>query len=411
GTKLVLKDNLGREVGPYKGGRLDSVAISGADLISSLDIDLQSYGEELMRNKTGSIVAIEPASGEILAMISSPTYDPNLLTINRDRGAAFNALLQDSLKPFFDRSVMAKYPPGSIFKSVVALVAMQEGVLDPNRGITCNSGYYYNGTVRKCHAHPYPYNVEVAMQHSCNAYFFQVLRDLVDKNGFYNPHPGLDTFVNYLYDFGLGQPMGVDIPNEQAGNVPTSSYYDFLYPRNKGSWYSPTIMSIGIGQGEIQMTTLQMANLAAIIANRGYFYVPHLLKGFKNGDFEIPEQFLERKEVPIDKPYFDPVINGMEKVVLGGTGVVAQIPGISVCGKTGTSQNPHGKDHSVFFAFAPKENPKIAIAVYVEHGIWGATYGAPIASLMIEQYLRGEIDPSRKYLETRMLNADLVNLP
>lgn len=411
GVRYTMKDNLGREVGPYKDGKLDNPAVSGDDLITTLDLDLQAYGELLLQNKTGSIVAIEPESGEILSMISAPTYDPNELTINRNRGQAFTRLLQDSLRPFFDRAIMAKYPPGSIFKTVVGLSALQEGILNPNRGMTCNFGYYYNGKIRKCHGHPAPYNVEIAMAHSCNTYFFQTFRDMVDRNGFYNPHPGLDTFVNYLYDFGLGKPLGIDIPNEMGGNVPTTEYYDYLYPKKKGGWYSPTIMSIGIGQGEIQMTTVQMANLAAIIANRGYFYTPHLAKGLVNSDQPIPEEYRLQQFVPVDPQHFTPIVDGMEKAVLQGTSIVASINDISVCGKTGTSQNPHGKDHSVFFAFAPKDNPKIAIAVYVEHGVWGARYAAPIASLMMEKYLKGKIDPSRQYLEDKMINADLINLP
>ncbi|MEM9822077.1 MAG: penicillin-binding protein 2 [Bacteroidota bacterium] len=411
GIKYMLKDNMGRDEGPYKGGQLDVAAVSGADLVTALDLELQAYGEQLLQNKTGSIVAIEPASGEVLAMVSTPTYDPNLLTINRNRGEAFNTLLQDSLKPFLDRSIMAEYPPGSIFKTVVGLAALQEDVLHLNQGFSCSGAYFYKSLARGCHQHSHPYNIEIALQHSCNTYFFHTIRRLVDKNGFYDPVPGLDTFVQYCYDFGLGKKLGIDLPNEADGNVPTTAYYDYLYPKAKGSWKSPTIMSIGIGQGEIQMTTLQMANLAAIIANGGYYYPPHIAKAFKGGTFSIPERFTQKKEVPIDAAFYPAIVNGMERVVTSGTGMIAYHPEIPICGKTGTSQNPHGKDHSVFFAFAPKENPQIAIAVYVEHGIWGATYAAPIASLMIEKYLTREITERRKYLEARMLNANLVNLP
>jgi penicillin-binding protein 2 len=412
GVNYVLINNMGREVGPYNKGKQDTIPISGNDLITTLDIDLQSYGELLMQKKTGSIVAIEPATGEILAMVSTPNYDPNRLTINRKRGEAFNELLQDSLNPFFDRSVMAKYPPGSIFKTVVALVALQENISQANRGITCNGGYFYKGRRSGCHNHPYPYNISVALQHSCNAYFFTLIRDIIEKEGFSNPAPGLDMFDQHLYDFGLGKPLEVDIPNELAGNVPTVEYYDYLYPKEKGSWKSPTIMSIGIGQGEIQMTTVQMANLAAIIANHGYYYPPHLAKEFKNENVLIPEKYRTKKTVRVDKKHFVHVIDGMEKAVLDGTARIAQVRDVSVCGKTGTSQNPHGKDHSVFFAFAPKDNPQIAIAVYVEHGIWGASYAAPIAGLMIEKYLKdGEIHPSKKWIEDRMLNANLIDVP
>ncbi len=409
GVRNVLKDNLGREVGAFQNGAQDKPAISGSDIRTTLDIKLQEYGERLMQNKTGSIVAIEPNTGEILAMISTPSYDPNILTINRNRGKAYNQLIRDTLRPFFDRSVMAEYPPGSIFKTVVALIAMQEGLLAPNRGITCNAGYYYKGQRRGCHHHSFCYDVAKALEHSCNAYFFTVVRDIIDKEGFKNPHAGLALFDDYLDGFGLGKPLNVDIPNEEKGNIPTPEYYDYLYPRNKGSWKSPTIMSIGIGQGEIQMTTLQMANLAAIIANRGYYYPPHLIKEFSDESFSIPDSFKIKKQTPVDPIHFTPVVDGMYQAIEFGTGTMAKIPEMMVCGKTGTSQNPHGKDHSVFFAFAPKDNPKIAIAVYVEKGGWGSNYGAPIAGLMIEQYLRDSIAPSKVWIEDRMLNADLIH--
>ena len=419
GHRYILKDNLGRVVGPYLGTAHDSLpAISGANLVSSLDINLQAYGEELMRNKTGSIVAIEPASGDILAMVSMPTYDPNLMVINRDRGITFQKLLNDTLQPFFDRTVMAKYPPGSIFKTVVALVGMQEGVMHANTAIGCQGAYFYKNLRRGCHLHPHAYNVSIALQHSCNSYFFNVLRRIVDKDGFYNAASGLNTFEKYVRRFGLGQTLGVDYPNEDNGNVPTSAYYDRLYPKDKGGWKSPTIMSIGIGQGEIEMTTLQMANLAAIMANRGYYYTPHLINSElvidQNGKRQtknISDKTKVKHDVGIDTRHFDPVVLGMAGAVNGGTAKIAQIKGIQVCGKTGTSQNPHGDDHSVFFAFAPMDDPKIAIAVYVEHGVWGARYAAPIASLMIEKYLKKEIDPSRNALEEKMLNADLISLP
>ena len=411
GSRYVLKDNLGRAVGSYKNGDFDTVAVSGADLVTSLDIDIQRYGELLMKNKTGSIVAIEPATGEILTMMSAPTYDPNLLTINRNRGDAFKELLQDSLRPFLDRSLMAKYPPGSIFKTMVSLIGMEEGVVTANTGFSCSGGYVYKGMIRGCHQHSYPYDVATALQHSCNTYYFHSIRNIVDRFDFYDPHSGLDTFNNYVYQFGLGKPLGIDLPNESSGNVPTSKYYDYLYPKEKGSWKSPTIMSIGIGQGEIEMTTVQMANLAAVIANRGYFITPHLAKGFIGNGLTVDEKYKRKNYVDISPQYFPPVIDGMEKVVMAGTATNARIKDIRVCGKTGTSQNPHGKDHSVFFAFAPRDNPKIAIAVYVEHGVWGNRYASIIASLMIEKYLKGEIDPSRKYLEERMLEADLVSSP
>ncbi|MFK7808131.1 MAG: peptidoglycan D,D-transpeptidase FtsI family protein [Saprospiraceae bacterium] len=414
GVRHVFKNNIGKTVSSYEGGAKDSSAVSGKDLITTIDLDLQAYGEMLMQNKSGSIVAIEPATGEILSMLSSSSYDPNLLTINRYRGEAFKKLLQDTLRrPMLDRSIKAKYPPGSIFKTVVALIGLQEGVLRANQGFSCSGGYYYKGAdkPRGCHSHPYPYNVSIALQHSCNTFFFHTIRNIIEIKDYYHPEPGLDLFDRYLYEFGLGKPLEVDIPNEGSGNVPTVEYYDNLY-RNQGGWKSPTIMSIGIGQGEIEMTTVQMANLAAIMANRGFYYAPHLAKGFRNGVASLPERFLKKKTVSIDRKHFDPIVDGMELAVKrGGTGDAAAIEGITVCGKTGTSQNPHGKDHSVFFAFAPKENPKIAIAVYVEHGIWGSDYAAPIAGLMIEKYLKREISEAKKPLEEKMVEANLIDNP
>ena len=407
GTTSLLKDNLGRIVGKYKGGQFDSAAVAGHDLISSIDIDLQSYGEYLMQNKTGSVVAIEPKTGQILAMISGPTYDPNLLTMTQNRGQIFSALLTDPLKPFFDRTVMAKYPPGSIFKTLITLTGLQEGTLNPDKGQGCNGGYFYAGRLYKCHNHAGVGDAVDALAYSCNTYYFTEFRNIVDKFGFSNPHKGLDIFAKYCKEFGLGTKLGIDYPNESAGNIPNSAYYDKIYPRNLGSWHSPTIMSLGIGQGEIQMTTLQMANLAACIANKGYWYPPHLAKQFRDGT-PIPKQFYEKHVVSIEERYFELVQEGMAECVNRGTARIAQVPGIQVCGKTGTSQNPHGDDHSVFFAFAPKDNPKIAIAVYVENAGWGASFAAPIAGLMIEKLLNDTIATDRIPVQDRMTKANLI---
>lgn len=409
GVSHILKDNLGRNMGPYKGGLLDSAAIAGADIIASLDLELQAYGEMLMQNKIGGILAIEPATGEILAMVTSASYDPNLLTITQKRGEAFAALNQDPLKPLFDRSLMAQYPPGSLFKSVLGLIALQEGVWDVNRGVSCGGAYFLGGQrLVGCHGHPYCGNLETAIQHSCNAYFVTLFRELVDKYGFYNPAKGLNEYNEYLTKFGLGKPLGIDIPGERPGNFPTSDYYDQQYSSSGGKWNSVWIRSLGIGQGEMLLTNVQMANLAAIIANRGYFVPPHLIKGFKNGEGEIPQKYREKNYVGVDARFFVPVVNGMEKVTIAGTARSAFIPGIPLCGKTGTAENPHGKDHSIFFGFAPKDNPKIAFAVYVENAGFGGTYAAPIASLMVEKYLTDTISTPRKYLEKRILDANLL---
>ena len=410
GVKYILKDNLGRDVGPYKDGSLDSIAVSGYDLISSLDIDLQAYGEQLMQNKIGSIVAIEPSSGEILAMVSSPSYDPNLLTINRNRGQFYSALAKDSQKPLFDRSVMAQYPPGSLFKTIVALIAQQEGVLNPNKTIFCNGAYYHNGQrLTGCHGHPTCSSVLQAIQYSCNAYFVTVFRDIVDMHGFYNPDKGLNTFNTYLDKFGMGRALEIDFPREGKGNYPTSDYYTKRYKQDR--WNSIWIRSLAIGQGELLATNLQLANMAAILANQGYYYIPHLAKGFKDEGVNIPQRFKKKIEVDIALKHFQNVVDGMEQVVLNGTARRAFINDISVCGKTGTAQNPHGEDHSIFFAFAPKENPQIALAVYIENGGGGGTYAAPIASLMIEKYIRRSIHPNRAYREKRILDTNLILKP
>jgi penicillin-binding protein 2 len=411
GVNYFLKDHLGRTVGSFQDGRLDSTAVSGLDIITTLDIELQQYGEELMEGKRGSIVVIEPETGEILAMISSPGYDPNMLRLDSDRGEAFGKLLSDTInRPFLDRTVMAKYPPGSIFKPVVGLIAMQMGVSEPNRYVSCGGVYFLDSrgaSFQKCRLHPAATNIGVALQYSCNSYFFQLTRDMVNKYGHTKPGIGLDSFVSYLNDFGLGRKLGVDYSYENAGFIPDSRYYDKLY-RKAGSWRATYMLSIGIGQGEVQITTLQMANLAAIIANRGHYYTPHLVKKLKDKNTKISDEFLSPKHVRINKNYFEPVVNGMAATVLAGTGTRAYVPGLSICGKTGTSENPFGEDHSVFFGFAPKDKPKVAIAVFVENAGGGGTVAAPIAGLMMEKYLNKTIDPYRKYLEDRILSLKLI---
>ncbi len=413
GVEYLLKNNLGRKVGKFQDGNLNVEPTPGIDLISSLDLDLQKYGEELFKNKLGSVVAIEPSTGEILCMLSGKTYDPSLLSINKDRGRAYSSLLNDTInKPFLDRSIMAKYPPGSIIKPILALIAMQEGIADPNRTIYCTGEYAVNskGFTQGCHQHSTPYNIEIAIQHSCNSYFYQLIRELIEINGYSNPDDGLRLYNDYLRAFGLGDKLGADVSRESNGYLPSPDYYDKLYDDVISGWKSTYILSLGIGQGETQLTTIQMANLAAAIANRGYYITPHLVKGFNSGSAQnSPEIILKKRTIPIEKQYYEPVINGMEKVVSMGTGMNARIPGVEVCGKTGTSQNPHGKDHSVFFAFAPKDNPKIALAVFVENAGWGSDYAAPIAGLMIEKYLKGEISDSQKWLEERMFSLSTIN--
>jgi penicillin-binding protein 2 len=407
GVSLQLKDHKGRTVGKYQDGKLDTIAVAGKDLITSIDIELQTYGEQLMANKSGSVVAIEPSTGEVLAFINAPVYDPNLLTMTQNRGKVFSQLLQDPSKPLFDRPVLAKYPPGSIFKTIVALVGLQEGTLNADAGKGCGGGYYYAGRLYKCHGHGGIGNVQDAVAYSCNTYFFQEFRNIVDKFGFKNPEQGLDLFNKYTAEFGLGVKLGIDYTAELAGNAPTSAYYDKIYPKKLGGWKSPTIMSVGIGQGEVQMTPLQMANLAACLANRGYWYPPHIAKEFRDKT-PIPNELRQKHTVSINREYFNLVVEGMAGCVDHGTARIARIEDIIVCGKTGTSQNPHGEDHSVFFAFAPKDNPKIAIAVFVENAGWGASYAAPIASLMMEKYIKGSIPEARLPLEKKMKETNLL---
>ncbi len=409
GKKYLLRDNLGRLEGSFRNGKLDSSAISGTDIISTLDVELQQYGERLMNNKIGSVVAIEPSSGEILSFISSPSYNPAILSINRNRGDAFKQMREDSIKPLFNRALNAQYPPGSTFKTIMSLIGLQEGVINPHKGVTCRGAYFYKSRRFGCRYHAEPiYNLAKALQFSCNTYYYQAFRDVIDKDGYGYEHvkAGMDRFSDYLREFGLGAPLGIDLAGEQNGNIPTSGYYDRLY--NK-SWKSPTVISLGIGQGELLVTPLQLANVAVILANRGWYYTPHLVKGPRIPDVELSKQTeIKKYELSIDSIHFSPVIDGMELAVSSNT---AQIPEVAYCGKTGTVQNPHGEDHSSFIAFAPKENPKIAIMVYVENSGYGSRYARPIASLMIEQYLKGDIDRTnalRVLTEKRMLEASLI---
>lgn len=405
GVNFVIKDKLGRDVGAFEKGNLDRQAQSGKDLLLGIDIELQKYGELLMKNKLGSIVAIEPETGEILCLVSSPNYNPNLLNFSKQRGRNYANLLRDTLKPLFDRSAGAVYPPGSIFKPVLALAAMQEGVLHEYTGHTCSGAYYYKNVSYGCHPHPAPNKLVTAIQHSCNSYFIQSFRDLIEIKGFNKPKEGLDILVRYLGYFGLGKPLDSDVSTENSGFIPTSDFYSRMYKTDR--WRSTYIISVGIGQGELQLTTLQMANLAAIIANRGYYFVPHLLKSYVDSPEPLPAEYTTKHTIPVDRKHFIPVIEGMELCVNSGTATKAYDKNLVICGKTGTSQNPHGDDHSVFFAFSPKVNPKIAIAVYVENAGWGGEVAAPIASLMIEKYLRDSI--IRNDLEDKMIKKDLLH--
>jgi penicillin-binding protein 2 len=408
GVNHVLKDKWGKIQSRYKNGNMDEPAHSGYDLVTSIDLKIQRYAEELMRNKIGAIVAIEPSTGEILAIVSAPSYDPNILAVDNNRGLAFSRLAEDSTQPLFNRALMAQYPPGSIFKTVLAAIALQEGAITPDRGMSCPGAFIMGNLRIGCHGHGATTDVTSAIQYSCNNYFCQTYREIINLYGYDFPEKGMAKLVEHLQAFGLGRKVGVDVPGEVAGNIPTIEYFDKRYGKNR--WRFSHSVSIGIGQGELQITPLQMANITAIIANRGHYYIPHFAKEFKGDTSDVLRPFKEKQFTKVHPRHFEYVVDGMEKVVLAGTGRRAFIEDITVCGKTGTVENPHGLDHSTFIAFAPKDNPKIAIAVYVENSGFGSTYAAPIASLIIEKYLRGEItDDVRKAMETAMLNANLMN--
>lgn len=411
GVRHVITDNLGRVVESFNKGELDQNAKPGTNIITSIDFDLQKYGELLMQGKKGSIVAIEPTTGEILCSISGPNYDPNVLNLDEDRSKSFDALRDDVNKTLLDRTVSAKYPPGSIFKPVLSLIAYQEGITKPYSGVSCPGYYEYNTFKYNCHDHPYPSNVSIALTHSCNSYFFDMIRKTLEVNGYKKPGEGLSMLNQYLYKFGLGRSLGIDNSIESSGFIPTANFYDKMYSTEVNGWKSTYVMSIGIGQGELELTTVQMANLAVIIGNRGKFITPHLVKNYSNANLEIDPKYKQINDVGIDEEHFIPVIKGMENVISWGTGTKARVPGIRVAGKTGTSQNPHGEDHSVFFAFAPVDNPQIAIAVYIENAGFGSDFAAPIAGLMMEKYLKKEISEKSKYKEEQVLSINLLEVP
>jgi penicillin-binding protein 2 len=398
GTRYVLVDSKSRSQGRYKNGEFDTAAVAGQNINLSIDYKLQELGELLMLNKTGSIVAIEPQTGEILSLVSSPAYNPNLL-IGRDRGNKYMELLRDPMKPLFNRPLSAPYPPGSIFKILMALTGQQEKVLNPATTYGCHHGYMFVG----CHPHGSPLPLRPAIAVSCNAYFCQVYRSIVNNPRYPHAEDAYNSFHKHISSFGLGKKLGVDLYGEGNGFLPPSTYYDKIYGRYR--WQATTTISLGIGQGELGITPIQMANATAAVANRGYYITPHIVKRI-GGKVNPNPQFNKKNWTTIDTNYFSVVIEGMQDVVEHGTAYIARIPGIQIAGKTGTAQNPHGKDHSVFFAFAPVDNPKIAIAVVVENAGFGATWAAPIASLMIEQYLTGKHN-TRPHLKENMLKGNL----
>lgn len=407
GEEIIMRDAYGRIQGKYEDGAYDQAPKAGLNLKLGLDIQLQQYAEKLMKNKIGAVVAIEPKTGEILCMVSSPTYDPALL-IGRDRGKNYMALQDRKKNPFlplFDRALNGAYPPGSTFKPTQGLIFLQEGIISPNTAYPCYGGYLYSGRRLKCHAHSSPRDLAGSLETSCNAFFCHGFKGMIDRRSKYGSSAeAFEVWKNYLVQMGYGYPLGVDLPHEGRGFIPNAKYYDKYY--GSGRWSANTIVSVSIGQGEVLATPLQIANFCAMVANRGWFITPHVVKEIQ--DTVLPEGMLDVHRPDIDPKWFEVVAKGMRMAVTGGTCTKANLPDIAVAGKTGTAQNPHGKDHSAFIGFAPYDDPQIAICVYVENGIWGASYGVPIGSLVMEKYLTGTIRPERKDLEMSMLKSSTL---
>ena len=407
GYHIYLRNSHNQIQTRYKDGEMDKEAIPGKDIVTTIDADLQQYGQLLMQNKVGSLVAIEPSTGEILTMVSSPGIDVEMLA---DIGKHYKDIVSDPHKPMFNRAVQAPYPPGSVFKLVNGLIGLEEGVLKPEYTYPCNKGYYFGKHKLGCHAHRSPLDLEDAIMMSCNGYFCYVMRNILENRKYGSQAEALDKWHDYVSSFGFGHKLGSDFPAELGGTIPTSNYYNKIY--GKGGWKFTTVISISIGQGEIGVTPLQIANMCATVANRGYYYIPHIVKD--SDSLRIDDKFREKQYTMVDTTNFKKVIKGMWKAVnsgfgSGGTASIAAVEGLDICGKTGTAQNPRGADNSVFICFAPMDNPKIAVAAYVENAGFGATWSAPIASLLVEKYLTGQISDERKPLEERMLNGDLMS--
>ncbi len=403
GVEILIRDSRGRIQGRYDGGAHDIAPVSGHDLTLSIDIELQEYAERLMAGKRGAVVAIEPETGEILCLVSSPTYDPRLL-VGRHRGENYKDLVNDPSLPLFDRALGGAYPPGSTFKPTQGLILLQEGIITTATTYPCHGGYVNGGLRVGCHAHGSPLPLKPALQTSCNAFFCWGFKAMIDRRGKYgNPANAFEIWKKHLVSMGYGYALGVDLPHESRGFLPNAKFYNKFY--GEGHWSANTVISVAIGQGEILATPLQIANLAATIANRGWFITPHAVKAIQ--DTVMPPKYSEHRRPTIDLKWYPEVAEGMRMAVTGGTCRRAAIPGIDVAGKTGTAQNPHGRDHSAFMGFAPYDNPKIAVAVYVENGGFGAVYGVPIGSLVMEKYLCDSIHPSRQYMEDQMISTSL----
>ncbi|HET8885896.1 MAG TPA: penicillin-binding protein 2 [Salinimicrobium sp.] len=411
GVKYIQKDRFNADIGPYKDGIFDTLPVKGKDLTLTIDTKLQEYGELLMQGKRGGIVAIEPKTGEILSLITAPSYDPALL-VGRQRSENFTKLYYDTIaQPLYDRALLAEYPPGSPFKTMTGVIALEENVVDINDRFSCHMGFYYSSRRKLgCHSHPQPLSLIPGIAHSCNSYFGQVYLKTIAK--FDSPQQGMDAWKNHLASFGLGDFLGYDLPTGKAGKIPSAEYYNAIYDYPTYNWYGTATISNAIGQGEVLMTPIQLANMTAIISNRGWFYTPHILKTVEGNPIKN-EEFTTKKHTTISPENFDPIIQGMHDVYNYGTAAFLQVPGIEIGGKTGTAENfirVDGKrmqltDHSIFVAFAPVDDPKIAIAVFVENGYWGSRYAGRIASLMIEKYLKDTI--TRTDLENWILTHSL----
>ena len=407
GYNIMLRDSRNKIMSRYQNGEMDKEAVPGKNITTTIDAELQHYGQMLMNNKVGSLVAIEPSTGEILAMVSSPGIDVDMLA---NIGQHYGDIASNPYKPMFNRAVQAPYPPGSVFKLVNGLIGLQEKVVSPNTYYPCRMGYHFGKNKLGCHAHKSPINFEESIMMSCNAYYCYILRDLLENKKYGSIEETMDKWKEYVQSFGFGKKLGSDFPSELGGFIPDSKYYNKVY--GKGGWKATTVISLSIGQGEIGCTPLHLANLCATIANRGFYYIPHIIKDSEH--VSIDPKYKERHYTMVDTTHFPKVIGGMYRAVnsgfgSGGTASIAAVKGLDICGKTGTAQNPHGHDHSVFICFAPKDNPKIAVAAYVENGGFGATWAAPIASLLTEMYLTGEISQERKYLEERILDGNLLD--
>ena len=404
GVKYVIRDVWNAPKGSFENGKYDSIAVNGKDLELTIDNELQKYAEQLMQNKKGSIVAIEPGTGEILALVSSPYYDPNLL-IGRSRSPNFNRMYKDANKPLFDRSLLAEYPPGSTFKLLNALIGLQEDVIYSGTRFSCDMGWRFSPKLKiGCHAHDSPLNLTESIAQSCNAYYCNTFRRIIEK--YNNAEKGYDNWRNHILSFGLGNFLNNDLYTGRKGRVPSVDFYNRQYGKKR--WKAPTVISLAIGQDALVVSPIQMANMCAAIANRGYYFTPHVVRKI-GGKALTDSTYTVAKQTSIDEKHFKTIIHGMEKVYTGkyGTAKTAQVKNIEICGKTGTAENPHGEDHSIFIAFAPKDKPQIAIAVYIENGGWGSTWAAPIASLIIEKYLTGQVNNTER--EHFILSGNLMD--